>query len=147
MRNGEGSMGAGRETGTVAALAVALSMALAAPTGAQVPLRDNAAINDRLLVVGLANEIRKRCGSISGRLLKGVSTLRAIHRDAQRQGYTKDQIEAYVDSDAEKARMKARGRVWLAQRGASPEKPETMCRVGREEIAGSTAIGRLLYEN
>lgn len=127
--------------------AAILAMSLAAPVAANPPLRDNQAINDRLLVVGLANEIRKRCDSISGKLIKGVTTLRAIHRDAVAQGYSRSEIETYVDSDAEKDRMKARGRVWLAQRGAAPEDPETMCRVGREEIARNTAIGVLLYEN
>lgn len=128
-------------------VALAISLALASPVAAKTPLRDNKAINDQLLVVGLANEIRKRCGSISGRLVKGVTTLRAIHNQALSQGYTKSEIETYVDSDAEKARMKARGRAWLAKRGASPEKPETMCKVGREEIARKSSIGSLLYEN
>ncbi|MEM7441023.1 MAG: DUF5333 domain-containing protein [Pseudomonadota bacterium] len=127
-------------------LALILVLALAAPVAAKTPLRDNTKINNQLLVVGLANEIRKRCGTISGRLVKGVSTLRSIHKQALSQGYSKAEIETYVESDAEKARMKQRGRVWLAQRGASPEKPETMCRVGREEIAKNSSIGALLYE-
>ena len=128
-------------------LALILVAALAAPVAAKTPLRENTKINNQLLVVGLANEIRKRCNTISGRLVKGVSTLRAIHNQAISQGYTKAEIETYVESDAEKARMKKRGRTWLAQRGASPEKPETMCRVGREEIAKNSGIGVLLYEN
>lgn len=127
-------------------LFVTLALALASPAAAQVPLRENAAINSQLLTVGLANEIRKRCDTISGRLLKGVTTLRAIHRQALDQGYSKEEIETYVDSRVEKDRMKARGRAWLAKRGASPEQPETMCRVGREEIAKASGIGALLYE-
>ncbi|MEM9852168.1 MAG: DUF5333 domain-containing protein, partial [Pseudomonadota bacterium] len=94
---------------TLAALALS-----SGPLSAKTPLRDNTAINDQLLVVGLANEIRKTCGSISGRLVKGVSTLRAIHRQALSEGYSKDEIEAYVDNRDEKNRMKARGRAWLA---------------------------------
>lgn len=128
------------------ALVLTATLAGAPQAGTQVPLRDNKAINGQLLTVGLANEIRKRCDSISGRLLKGVATLRAIHRQALSEGYTRDEIESYVEDDAEKARMKARGRVWLKARGADPDKPEDMCRVGREEIARSSGIGKLLYE-
>lgn len=127
-------------------LFAAVLSAIALPAAALVPLAENREINDRLLAVGLANEIRKRCDEIGGRLLKGVMTLQAIHREALSQGYTREEIEAYVESDAEKARMKARGRAWLAARGAAPEDPASMCRVGRDEIEKGSAIGRLLYE-
>lgn len=128
-------------------LALILMVALAIPAIGKTPLRENSTINNQLLVVGLANEIRKRCDSISGRLLKGASKLRSIQKQAIAQGYSKDEIRTYVESDVEKDRMKEIGRVWLANRGASPEEPDTMCRVGREEIAKNSSIGGLLYEN
>ena len=128
-------------------LAFILVLALAVPAAAKIPLRDNIQINNQRLIVGIANEIRKRCAGISGRLVKGARILHAIHRQAFDQGYTKTEIETYVASAAEKARMKERGRAWLEKRGASPEKPDTMCRVGWEEIAKNSSIGVLLYEN
>ncbi|WGI23398.1 DUF5333 domain-containing protein [Amylibacter sp. IMCC11727] len=124
-----------------------LSLTLATAAMAKPPLRDVQHINDGLLYVGLADEIRKNCSSISGRIFKGVARLRAIHKSAVEMGYTKAEIETFVDSRAEKNRLKARGRAYLKANGASLSKPATMCALGRKEIAANSAIGTLLYEN
>lgn len=120
---------------------------LATSALANPPLREVKSINDGLLAVGLADEIRKNCDSISGRLIKGVSRLRSIHKSAVSMGYSKTEIETFVDSRAEKNRLKARGRAYLKANGASLNDSASMCALGREEIAKNTAIGTLLYEN
>ncbi len=124
-----------------------LSTMLATSAMANPPLREVKSINDGLLYVGLADEIRKNCGSISGRIFKGIARLRAIHKSAQDMGYSKQEIETFVDSRAEKDRLKARGRAYLKSNGASLKDKPSMCALGRKEIAKNTAIGTLLYEN
>lgn len=124
-----------------------LSAMLATSAMANPPLREVKSINDGLLQVGLADEIRKNCGSISGRIFKGIARLRAIHKSAQDMGYSKQEIETFVDSRAEKDRLKAQGRAYLKANGASLNDKPSMCALGRKEIAKNTAIGTLLYEN
>jgi hypothetical protein len=124
-----------------------LSLTLVTPTLANPPLREVKSINDGLLYVGLADEIRKNCGSISGRIFRGVARLRSIHKSAVDMGSSKQEIETFVDSRVEKDRLKARGQAYLKANGASLNKPETMCALGKKEIASKTAIGSLLYEN
>ena len=120
---------------------------LATSALANPPLREVKSINDDLLAVGLADEIRKNCSSISGRLIKGVSRLLAIHKSAVAIGYSKTEIETFVDSREEKNRLKARGHAYLKANGASLDDSASMCALGRKEIAKNTAIGSLLYEN
>ena len=124
-----------------------LTTMLATSALANPPLRDVKSINDGLLAVGLADEIRKNCGSISGRLIKGVSRLRSIHKSAVNMGYSKTEIETFVESRAEKNRLKARGQAYLKANGASLNNEASMCSLGRKEITKASAIGTLLYEN
>ena len=59
-------------------------------------------------------------------------------------GYSDAEIRAYVESDAEKARMRAKGEKFLASKGVDKNNPETFCAFGRAEIEKSSAIGALL---
>ena len=77
-------------------------------------------------------------------MLRALNTLRKIKAQANDLGYSDDEIRAYVESDTEKARMRAKGEKFLAQNGVSYDKPETFCTFGRAEIAKSSAIGVLL---
>jgi hypothetical protein len=130
-----------------AAIIAMTILALATPVFANPPLREVKEINDSLLAVGLADEIRKNCNNISGRIFKGIGRLRGIYQTALDMGYTKAEIEAFVDNRVEKDRLKARGRAYLTANGASLDAQETMCVLGRQEISKNSAIGTLLYEN
>nr|WP_323779246.1 DUF5333 domain-containing protein [Amylibacter sp.] len=128
-------------------LIAALTSLMASTAMANPPLREVKQINDGLLYVGLADEIRKTCDGISGRIFKGIGRLRSIHRLALDMGYSKDEIESFVDDRAEKNRLKARGKTYLKANGASQSDPQSMCALGRKEIAKQSEIGTLLYEN
>ncbi|MDR6264408.1 DUF5333 domain-containing protein [Roseobacter sp. N2S] len=128
-------------------LIAALTSLMASTAMANPPLREVKQINDGLLYVGLADEIRKTCDGISGRIFKGIGRLRSIHRLALDMGYSKDEIETFVDDRAEKNRLKARGKTYLKANGASQSDPQSMCALGRKEIAKQSEIGTLLYEN
>ncbi len=121
------------------AVAMLTTTALANP-----PLREVKNINDGLLAVGLADAIRKNCGSISGRVIRGLNYLKSLENDAKGQGYSRAEIRAFVKNRAEKNRLKAKGEVYLANNGVKRSEPETFCILGRKEISKSSSIGVLL---
>ena len=123
--------------------AVGLAL-LAAPVAAKPPLRDVPAIDDALLDLGIADRIRKNCPDISARMLTAIGYLYGLKDKARDLGYSDAEIEAYVDSDAEKARMKARGAAFVKARGVDTSDPQSYCALGRAEIQKSSRIGSLL---
>ena len=123
----------------LATLSLSATMALALPG-----LPNEEDINDGLLAVGIADEIRKNCPSISGRVVKAILFMNSLEKLALSRGYSEDQIEAYVNSDAEKAKMRAKGEEYLATKGVNRANPETFCDLGRAEIASGSQIGSFL---
>lgn len=120
---------------------------LASAACAKPSLRDVPEIENTLFAVALADEIRDNCSSLSGRYLKGFGVLRRLRSRANALGYSDAEIRAYVESDAEKARMRTKGHKFLAAQGVDYNNPETFCAFGRAEIAKSSAIGVLLKAN
>jgi Family of unknown function (DUF5333) len=123
----------------------AVTMGLATPVWALPPLSENAYINDRLIQARVADRIRKECDSIAARFAYAYSQARALKQYALDQGYTEAEIEAFLDSKADKARVKAAAEAYLAANGATNE--AGFCALGRKEIANGTVAGSLIYEN
>ena len=117
---------------------------LANTAEAKPPLREVSAIDDALLDLGVADRIRKKCPTISARMLRALRYINDLERQAKAMGYTDEEISAYIDSDAEKDRMKARGAAFFAQRGVDTSDPQSYCALGLEEIQKSSRIGSLL---
>ncbi|MEM1076754.1 MAG: DUF5333 domain-containing protein [Pseudomonadota bacterium] len=126
--------------------AMVLAALLCAPVAAKPSLRDVPQIDEGLFAVGLAHEIRKNCPEISARLFKAYGYLRGLYDEAQALGYSKAEIEAHVESDAEKDRMRARARATMEERGLTVNE-EGYCALGRQEIAAKSATGSLLRED
>ncbi|MCL6283972.1 DUF5333 domain-containing protein [Ruegeria sp. 2012CJ41-6] len=120
-----------------------LALALTLPTmgEAKPPLRDVAEIDNELYFIAIANEIDKQCDSISGRRLKAIGVIWDLKSKANALGYSDREIRAYVDSDAEKVRMRRKGEAYLAQNGVSYGNPESFCVLGRAEIERNSAVG------
>ncbi|TMV08092.1 hypothetical protein FGK63_11130 [Ruegeria sediminis] len=114
---------------------------------AKPPLREVKEIDDELYYIAVAKEISELCDEITGRRMKAIGVMWALRSKANKLGYSDDEIRSYVDSDAEKARMRAKGEAYLAQRGVTYEKPETFCALGRAEIERNSAIGVYLRAN
>lgn len=127
-----------------AALTAAL---LAAPATALQPLHENQRVYSSFYVLGVADTIRKQCDQISPRLIRAMNYIRNLEAYARGLGYDDEQIDALLDNDAEKAKLKTRIDRDLAKRGASPQTPEGYCTVGREEIAKGSQVGQLLRAN
>ncbi len=125
------------------ALAVALTLTAVAAQ-AKPHLRDVAEVDDGLLAIGLADEIRKTCPDISARMIKAYRFINDIRNRARALGYSEAEIDAYRKSDAEKARLKAEGKAYLTANGVVEGQPETYCALGRMEIQKSSQIGALL---
>ena len=128
-------------------LAAVMGACLAAPASsaaARPHLREVVEINDGLFAVAIAREIKDYCPEISARYFRAFNFLSSLKRKARDMGYSDAEIEAYVDNDEEKARMRARGEAYLAAKGVSYDDPQSFCALGREEIEKSSQIGALL---
>lgn len=126
---------------TLAALALALTTTQAA---AKPPLGQQKQITEGLINVAIAYEISEVCPSIKARLLAGIGRLNGLRSSARRLGYTNDEIEAFVDNNAEQDRLEGIARARLAALGAPRGDVDGHCKVGRDQIAKRTAIGTLL---
>lgn len=122
---------------------VALCTALIIPavSEAKSPLRDVKEIDNELYYIAIANEISEYCPSISGRRLKAIGVMWGLRSKANDLGYSDKEIRAYVESDAEKDRMRAKGEAYLAANGVSYENPNSFCTLGKKEIDRNSAIG------
>jgi len=125
-------------------LAALISIVAATGAAAKPHLRDVAEIDDGLLWVAIANEIRERCDDVSARMVRAMVTLRGLHTRAKALGYSDDEIEDYVTSKAEKTRMRHRGEAYLASTGVSLDQTDQVRALGRREIDRNSAIGVLL---
>jgi hypothetical protein len=120
------------------AAVLALSLVTPAMAAGKPALRDVAQIDDRMLWVALALEIS------DPRTVRGLNYLWSIRSDAQKLGYSNAEIKAYVDSDAEKARMRGRGEAYVRSHGLNPENDADLCKLGQAEIAKGSQIGAFL---
>jgi uncharacterized membrane protein len=101
-------------------------------------------IENVLYAAAVAYEISEICDAISARRMKALGDAWKLRSIANDLGYSDSEIKEYIESDAQKARMRAKGEAYLKSKGAIYGQPETFCAVGRAEIAKSSAIGALL---
>ena len=126
-------------------IAIALTAAtLAAPALALEPLAQERYINDRLIAARVADRVRRECPSINARIVYAWSQARALKRYAENKGYSSSQIDAFLDSKQEKARIYAAAEDYLTRNGARKGDAESFCRIGRGEIASKSVAGSLL---
>lgn len=129
------------------AIPALIAAALAAPVHAQSkpPLSQVPQIDDALMMIAIADDIRKRCDGIGARMVRAYMTINSLKSKAQSLGYTDDEIEEYVTSKDEKARMKRKALAWLATQGVDGGDEAQLCRFGLRQIDDDSAIGRLLH--
>lgn len=142
-RNKGTTMTAGK---TIAALTAALmSMgALAAPAAALEPLSQERYINDRLIAARIADRIRRECPTLNARMLYAYGQARALERYALDKGYSRAEVEAFLDDKAERKRIYAVAEDYMARNGVRKGDAESYCRLGRQEIQNGTVTGSLL---
>ncbi len=101
-------------------------------------------INAGLLAIAAANKIRRECGDLSGKYWAARSYVTQLKEMATSRGYTEAQIDAYVNDDTEKAKMRERRNAYFKSKGASNLDAASLCRLGREEIKNRSRIGSFL---
>lgn len=107
-------------------------------------LRDDPEIHAGLTVVAVGRHIQGICDSISPRMVRAWAFAEGLVDRAADLGVGRADVDAYIDNRAEQERYTAIMRAWFAARGVDTGDVAGICRVGRDEIAASTPIGRLL---
>jgi hypothetical protein len=116
----------------------------ATPALALVPINEEPTINNTLLQGFIGEQIADNCPTMEARKLRALGELNKLRDYALKQGYSADEVRAFVTSKEEKARLKAIATDWLKERGAEPGKADAYCKIGEEEIAKESLIGYLL---
>jgi hypothetical protein len=124
-------------------LAALLTIPFAGAVSAKA-LRDEPSIDGPMLSVAIAIEISDKCPSIDARKLKGLNFLWGLKNAAKKLGYSDDEIKEYVDSKAEKARIRDLGEAYVRARGLNPTSDADLCALGQQEIAAKSLTGSLL---
>ena len=117
---------------------------LGTSVAAKQPLNKVAAIDDALFDLGIADRVRKNCPTISARVFRAITYVRKLESEAKALGYTSAEIEAYTDSEADKARLRAKAAAFFKAKGVDTSDPQSYCAFGRAEIQKSSRIGSLL---
>ena len=108
-------------------------------------LRNDERLHNGLLAITIGWHIERTCPSIERRDLAANVFLLGLASHAMSLGYSRAQVTAYVEDDAEQDRYFALARRYFAERGViSDDDSDGACRVGRDEIAAGSPIGRLL---
>ena len=107
-------------------------------------ISENAHIVNSLLAAAIGDEIRKNCPTISARLIRVYREAKELERFALNAGYSKDEVEAFLDSEDEKQAMRERRDAYLAANGVVSGDAESYCALGVKEIANGSLTGKLL---
>jgi hypothetical protein len=124
-------------------LAAMIMVPLAGAANAK-SLRDEPTIDGPMLSVAIAIEVSDKCPSIDARKIKGLNYLWGLKSAAKKLGYSDAQIKAYVESDAEKARMRKLGESYVRSKGLNPASVADLCTLGSNEIVANTLTGSFL---
>lgn len=125
-----------------AVIAVILALGFSGAAAAK-SLADSRAVNSGLISVGIALEIAEKCPDISTRTIKGYAFLNSLKNQARSEGFSDDEIDAYVDDKAQKARLIDKAKAYMASKGVDGS-TASYCKLGREEIAANTTAGGLM---
>lgn len=108
-------------------------------------LRTDDRLHNGLLAITIGRHIETTCPTIERRSLAANAFLLGLATHAMSLGYSRDEVTEYVEDDGEQERYVSLARTYFAQRGVTSEEDvEGACRVGRDEIAAGSPIGRLL---
>lgn len=109
-------------------------------------LRADSVIHEGLLAISVGRLIRNHCDRIDARRFAVIAFAENLVRRGHDLGYSRAEMEAYIDSEADRDRYRALARAYLADQGANIEDAQSMCRLGEVEISSRSVIGRLLRE-
>ncbi|NNK79248.1 MAG: DUF5333 domain-containing protein, partial [Litoreibacter sp.] len=113
-----------------AGVMASVSAGAASGASARVPLQEDPTIENGLVIVAIGDAIRDNCAAISPKFFRAYGFARRLYNRARKLGYAHDEIEAYLDSDADKARVRGKASAYLEKRGVVADDPKTYCTAG-----------------
>lgn len=128
-------------------LTTALFLALSTSADARVALKDDAKIENGLTLFAIGDRLDETCTDISVREFKTKAYALSLFNHARGLGYSASEIDAYLDSDTDKQRIKSRAASYLKSKGADMNNPASICAVGKKEVVDQTSVGRYLRAN
>lgn len=131
---------------TKAIATVLFLSATAAPAMALEPINQEKHINSVLLSGFIGDKIADNCPTIAARKVRALNELLKLRDYALAKGYSAQVVKAFVENKEEKARGRAQADAWLKKAGAVQGQPQTYCKVGKDEIARGSLIGKLLRD-
>ncbi len=129
---------------------VLVALALGAGAGAAQalpPLAENPRVKSEFFAAAVGDEIRKNCPDISARMFRVLGMAKKLEAYAIELGYSRDDIRAMRDDDAEKAKLRALRDAYLDKHGVTAGDSASYCRLGLQEIEKNTLTGWLLRAN
>jgi len=108
------------------------------------PLSEDDYINSQLFAGAVSTAVGEFCPTMTLRKVKAGLAALSLFNHARGLGYSRTEIENYVNDPANKKILADQLRAHLEARGVAEDDPESFCVVGREEIANNTVAGSLL---
>jgi hypothetical protein len=139
------------------AVAIAVALPAAAAVAAEprnmtqpevnASIRANPELYDPLFTAGVIRQVVKYCDSLDGpSRLQRQAYFMPLYLAARRAGYSRQQLENFVEDEGEREHMKALVEQYLLQQGVRLSDSAAVCAFGRQQIAAGTAIGQRLNE-
>ena len=129
-----------------AVLATVLAVAMAGSTASARPaLNEEQHINDSLVSAAVGELIRRKCSTISVNYFVALGKAHALKRYALGLGYSRPEIEAFLEDKDEQKRVRRSANSYLKTNGVVKGNEATYCTLGRTEIANRSLTGQLIW--
>ena len=104
-------------------------------------------IDTGLFQIGIAWGVKENCSVLKEHRLNGITFSLGLYNYAKSQGYSHDEVRDFLDSDAEKEKLRARVTTYFKNQGLNPDTQNALCQYGETQIANGTQVGRLLRKS
>ena len=110
-------------------------------------LRANSSIYNALFTAAVIHHVADTCDTLGGPgRLERVAFFLPLYRQARSMGFSRRQIESFVDDKAEQEQMRQLVYRYMERQGVAPTEAAAVCAWGRQQIEERTPIGRRLSE-
>ena len=132
---------------TFAALMGASAVAATPQAEVNAALRGNPDVYNGLFTAGLIKFIVDTCPDLEGpNRLARVSFFLGLYNKARAMGFSRAQIEAFVEDKSEQDRLLGLVKAHLEKQGVAPEEASSVCTYARAQMAEGTVLGSRLRE-
>lgn len=125
----------------------AVMTGIAAPEPRLPPLGQVEKISEAMFAAALAYEVEQHCDKIGRNEWRVFTEGMSLIYVAKRMGYTRAEIEAFIDDKSELARFRAGAKARLEAAGVSLEEQDSICSFGIGLIEEKSYEGSLLKKN